>query len=137
MTPIPAKITSVLVEGLRNDVVVTNNLSKTLFPHVQPLDYSSAIGAVIQDLYQGRIDTSWSGAGDVPGAAEGLVRLESRQGAVTATPANVFKVLAGIGGVRGWFFPNWTWRLRGMADRLLGGAGLRRGRPPSRQPSRR
>ena len=76
MTPIPAKITSALVEGLRNDVVVTNNLSKTLFPNVTPLDYSSAIGGVIQDLDEGRIDTSWSDSADVPDDSEGLVRLE-------------------------------------------------------------
>ena len=136
MTPIPAKITSALVEGLRNDVVVTNNLSHTLFPHVKPLDYSSAIGGVIQDLDEGRIDTSWSDSADVPDDSEGLVRLESRQGViierrrhkVSAAPADVYRSLSSIGGARGWFFANWTWRLRGMADRLLGGAGLRRGR---------
>ena len=47
---------------------------------------------------------------------------------MSAAPADVYRILAGIGGARGWFFANWTWRLRGMADRLLGGAGLRRGR---------
>ena len=47
---------------------------------------------------------------------------------MSAAPADIYRVLAGIGGARGWFFANWTWRLQGMADRLLGGAGLRRGR---------
>ncbi len=135
-TPIPAKITHALVEGLRNEVIVTNNLSQTIFPHVKPRDYSAAIDSVIQDLDQGRIDTSWSDATDVSEEPEGNVRIESREGAiiesrrrpVNATPAEVYKVVAGIGGRRGWFFANWTWRLRGMVDRLLGGAGLRRGR---------
>ena len=136
ITPIPAKITRALVEGLRNDVVVTNNLADTIFPGVTPMDYSSAINSVIRDLDEGRIDTSWSDATDTTDDEEGHVRLESREGAiiesrrrsVNATPAEVYKVVAGIGGRRGWFFANWTWRLRGMVDRLLGGAGLRRGR---------
>ena len=135
-TPIPAKITHALVEGLRNEVIVTNDLSRTLFPHVKPRDYSAAIEAVIQDLDEGRIDTSWSDAADLADEAETHVRLESRQGAIiesrrrtiNASPADVYNVVAGIGGRRGWFFANWTWSLRGMVDRLLGGAGLRRGR---------
>ena len=136
MTPIPAKITHALVEGLRNEVVVTDNLSHTLFPHVKPRDYSSSIDRVIRDLDEGRIDTSWSDASDPSDDEESHVRLESRQGViiesrrrpVNAAPEAVFKVVSGIGGRRGWFFANWTWSLRGMVDRLLGGAGLRRGR---------
>ena len=136
MTPIPAKITRALVEGLRNEVVVTDNLSRTLFPHVKPRDYSSSIDSVIRDLDEGRIDTSWSDASDPSDDEESHVRLESRQGViiesrrrpVNAAPEAVYKVVSGIGGRRGWFFANWTWSLRGMVDRLLGGAGLRRGR---------
>ena len=135
-TPIPAKITHALVEGLRNEVIVTNNLSQTIFPHVKPRNYSAAIVGVIRDLDTGRIDTSWSDATDVSDDSESHVRIESREGAiiesrrilVNAAPAEVYKVVAGIGGKRGWFFANWTWSLRGMVDRLLGGAGLRRGR---------
>ena len=37
-------------------------------------------------------------------------------------------MFTGIGAARGWYFANWLWRLRGALDRLLGGAGLRRGR---------
>ncbi len=135
-TPIPAKITHALVEGLRNEVIVTNNLSQTIFPHVKPRNYSAAILGVIRDLDTGRIDTSWSDAIDVSDDSESHVRIESREGAIiesrrvlaNAAPAEVYKVVAGIGGKRGWFFANWTWSLRGMVDRFLGGAGLRRGR---------
>ena len=137
MTPIPAKITSALVEGLRNDVVVTNNLSKTLFPNVTPLDYSSAIGDVIQDLDQGRIDTSWSDSANVSDDSEGLVRLESRQGViierrrhkVSAAPADVYRVLAGIGGARGWFL-----RQLDLATARNGRPLARRWGPPKRPP---
>ena len=136
MTPIPAPISRALVEGLRNEVVVTNDLSERLFPHIKPQDFASAIGQVTQDLDEGRIDTAWSDAAGASGSEERPVRLESRHGmiverrrrTVAAPASDVYRVFTGIGGDRGWYFANWTWKLRGMMDRLLGGAGLRRGR---------
>ncbi|MCY3543330.1 MAG: SDR family oxidoreductase [Chloroflexi bacterium] len=136
MTPIPSSIAVPLVEGLRNDVVVTDNLAHTLFPSVVPQDYASAIDNVVKDMDAGPIDTSWSDAAGSATAPQELVYLESREGliiehrrrSVAAPMQNVFRVCTGIGADRGWYFANWAWRLRGMLDRLLGGAGLRRGR---------
>ena len=136
MTPIPAGIAKALAEGLRNDVVVTDIKSETLFPHIAPADYATAISQVLKDLGEGRIDTSWSDAAGPDTTAHKLVSLKSREGliverrrlAVSAPSAEVYRVCAGIGGARGWYFANWAWSLRGMLDRLLGGAGLRRGR---------
>ena len=138
MTPIPATIAAPLVEGLRNDVVVTNanRLADTLFPNIRPLGFASAIRSVTRDLDEGRMDTSWSDAGGAAAELERPVRLESRQGMIVerrlhrvAAPArDVYRVFTGIGAKRGWYFANWAWRFRGTVDRLLGGAGLRRGR---------
>ena len=33
-----------------------------------------------------------------------------------------------IGGITGWYYANWLWKLRGFIDKLFGGVGLRRGR---------
>ena len=136
MTPIPAGIAVALVDGLRNNVVVTNDLARNLFPHIEPKDYASAIDSVLKDLQQGRIDTAWSDAAGTATTPQEQVRLESRDGLIlerrrrsVAAPArNVYRVFTGIGAARGWYFANWAWRIRGMIDRLLGGAGLRRGR---------
>ena len=125
-----------LVEGLRNDVVVTNDLARSLFPHILPRDYASAIGGVLEDLDEGRIDTSWSDTAGATSDRTRPVRLESRHGMIierrrqdVSAPARaVYRTFTGIGGERGWYFANWAWRLRGMIDRMLGGAGLRRGR---------
>ena len=54
--------------------------------------------------------------------------IERRHRQVEASAQAVYRVCTGIGAARGWYFANWTWRLRGMVDRLLGGAGLHRGR---------
>ncbi len=136
MTPIPASITAPLVEGLRNDVIVTNTLARSLFPHIEPRDYATAIDSVIRDLEEGRIDTAWSDAAGPTSEPEEAARRESHQGMIVerrhrtvAAPAvEVYRVFTGIGAARGWYFANWLWRLRGMLDRMLGGAGLRRGR---------
>ena len=136
ITPIPANITVALVEGLRNDVVVTKNLARALFPDIEPLDYTSAIDRVIDDLDHGHIHTSWTDAAGPESEQKPGVRLESSQGMIIerrhrripAPASDVFRVVAGIGAARGWYFANWTWRIRGALDRLLGGVGLRRGR---------
>lgn len=136
MTPIPAGITRALVEGLRSDVVVTDDRARRLFPRIEPVNYASALDRVMQDLDMGLIDTCWSDAAGPASERGNQVALESRQGLIVerrgrriAAPASeVYRVLAGIGAARGWYFADWTWKIRGLLDRLLGGAGLRRGR---------
>ncbi len=136
MTPIPAGIAKPLAEGLRNEVVVSDTKSEALFPHIAPGDYATSIKRALNDLSDGRIGTSWSDAVGSSTNPRRLVSLEAREGliverrrlAVSGPATRVYKVCAGIGAARGWYFANWAWSLRGMLDRLLGGAGLRRGR---------
>ena len=136
VTPIPAKVSAPLIEGLRNEVVVTDSLAHSLFPHIQPQDYATALARVVAELDAGQIETAWSDAHSPSLAQDDPIRLESQQGMIlerrrrqVAAPASaVYRVLTGIGGQRGWYYANWAWRIRGIVDRLLGGVGLRRGR---------
>jgi uncharacterized protein YndB with AHSA1/START domain len=48
---------------------------------------------------------------------------------VRAAPEAVYKAFTSLGGARGWLCMNWAWRLRASLDRLIGGVGMRRGRP--------
>jgi hypothetical protein len=54
--------------------------------------------------------------------------IERRQREVEAPASAVFAEFAGLGGRTGWLAFNPLWRLRGAADRLVGGGGFRRGR---------
>ncbi|SHM72365.1 Protein of unknown function [Chitinophaga jiangningensis] len=45
----------------------------------------------------------------------------------TQTVANIFS----IGGTRGWYYANWLWNLRGWADKLVGGPGMRGRKHPT------
>jgi len=136
MTPVHAGIVYPLIEGLRNEVVVRDDTAKTLFPSIEPVDYETAVRGALANLEAGQVETSWSDSlassqGDVPPVEfttdKGL-NLERRQRLVNAPPQDVYAVFSGLGGERGWLYADWLWRLRGIADRLVGGPGFRRGR---------
>ena len=58
---------------------------------------------------------------------EGMI-VEYRQLEVADCTDSVFRAFTSLGGVRGWLYMNWAWRIRGIIDRICGGVGLRRGR---------
>ncbi len=136
VTPIPAVIARPLIEGLRNENIVHDNSATRLFPFIQPVGYRVAVERALARLDVGNLESVWSDAlstsqGDVPPVTltvhEGMV-LERRQRVVSVPPEYLYKVFTGIGGKRGWFAFNWAWEIRGLADKLIGGVGLRRGR---------
>jgi hypothetical protein len=136
MTPIPSAIARPLIEGLRNEVVVRDDSARRLFPGIQPVSYVEGLALALATLDRGEIETAWSDAlstsqGDTPpvllSTQEGMI-IERRQLAVDLPPEALFRSFCGLGGKRGWLYANWAWRLRGMMDRLVGGAGFRRGR---------
>jgi uncharacterized protein YbjT (DUF2867 family) len=136
MTPVHTGIIYPLIEGLRNEVVVRDDTARTLFPDVQPAGYEIAVQRALANLGAGQVETRWtdsltSSQGDerpVELSTERGMQLERRQGIVNAPPEAVYRVFTGLGGDRGWLYADWMWRLRGVADRLVGGPGLRRGR---------
>jgi hypothetical protein len=56
-----------------------------------------------------------------------------RQQTTTASPAELWDVVESIGGEHGWYSFPLAWSVRGWADRLVGGVGLRRGRRDPRR----
>lgn len=136
MTPVPSEIARPLIEGLRNEVIVRDDSARLLFPHIQPMDYRTAVASALVKLDAKKVETTWSDAlassrGDKPSimlsSQEGMI-VERRQQEVQASPAQIFAAFTALGGKRGWLYWNWAWRVRGVIDRLVGGVGLRRGR---------
>lgn len=141
VTPIPAAIARPLIQGLRNDVIVRDDIARRLFPQIKPLDYATAVRLALANLETGHVETAWSDAlsssqGDVGPVVlttqEGMI-LERRQRLVRAPASRVYQVFSGLGGATGWLCMDWAWRVRGFIDRLLGGVGLRRGRRHPRE----
>jgi uncharacterized protein YbjT (DUF2867 family) len=136
VTPIPSAIARPLIDGLRSEVVVTDDRARRLFPHIAPVDYETAVARTLASLDAGDVETSWSDAlvssqGDIPPVIlttqEGML-IERRQYEVESPPATVYAEFAALGGRKGWLAFNWLWRVRGALDRLVGGVGFRRGR---------
>ena len=136
VTPIPPTIAQPLIAGLRNENIVHSSCAQELFPGIHPADYLTSVQRALVRLQASEVETTWSDAlissqGDVPPviltSQEGMI-VEHRQRVVSAPPDSVFRVFTGIGGERGWFYMNWSWEIRGLIDRLIGGVGLRRGR---------
>lgn len=137
VTPIPSSYARPLIEGLRNPVVVRDGSAAELFPAIKPMSYEDAVQLAVQRTTLHQVETSWTSSlsvapyvnpvGTTLESVEGML-LERRVAEVRADAATVFRVFSGIGGRRGWLYANWTWRLRGIADRLIGGVGMRRGR---------
>jgi len=66
-----------------------------------------------------RLDPSWAG---------GPIYVDRRVEEVRAPAETLWSVIEGIGGERGWYSLPLAWWVRGLADRMIGGVGLRRGR---------
>lgn len=136
VTPVPASIARPLIEGLRNEVIVRDHTARDLFPQIVPMSYHDAVTLSLQRLQAEQVETAWSDAlfssqRDVPPLVltthEGMI-LERRQRVTATSPAALFRAFTSLGGTQGWLYFNWAWRLRGIADRLVGGVGFRRGR---------
>ena len=53
---------------------------------------------------------------------------------VPAGAREAFAPIRRIGGRSGWYFGNGLWKIRGLLDLMMGGVGMRRGRPDSETP---
>jgi len=134
VSPVPAAIARPLIEGLRNEVVVRNPGPASAFA-IRPLPYVEALQEAIDRADRHDVESTWFDA--LAGSdraslssvtsGEGMI-VERRQRAIPAAPARVFAEVEGMGGDAGWPYANLLWRLRGLADRVVGGVGMRLGR---------
>jgi hypothetical protein len=104
-------------------------------PH-QPLGFRDALELALRHTRAEAIETRWSDAGFtpadvIPGDPEwaGGSLFEDHQSVdVDAGPDALYEAFARIGGANGYYVAGWAWSLRGLADKVIGGPGLRRGR---------
>ena len=139
VTPVPASLAQPLAEGLANPVVCQENRIRALIPQ-ELLDCRSTIRLALQRIAQQQVETCWSDAGlaappewaqcgdaDYAGGTVLSLGYEVR---LRAAPSELWEPLMRVGGLTGWYFGNYLWKLRGLLDRLAGGVGLRGRRHP-------
>jgi uncharacterized protein YbjT (DUF2867 family) len=139
ITPVPANIAQPLIKGLMNEVIVHDDAARRLFPNIALLDYETSVRLAFQKIKLRGVETSWTDAlasshrGKAPVAlitSEGMI-IERRKRTVPAPANAVYRAFARLGGQRGWLYMDWSWQIRGIVDRLVGGVGMRRGRRDS------
>ena len=136
-TPIPYKLASALVEGLKSETVLQNNNAAMLYPEIQPCSFKQAVAGAMRELAQNQVISRWC---DSTGQqACDIKDFDDPAGAilrdVRIVPFNngerqedVFQSACAVGGSKGWFKYTFLWRIRGILDKLVGGYGLNRGR---------
>ncbi|MEJ2032425.1 MAG: SDR family oxidoreductase [Deltaproteobacteria bacterium] len=98
-TPVPYRVASALVGGLKSESVKQNDNARIYFPDLVPQSYGQAVIEAINDIESNQVLSRWCDSS-----------------------------VQTIGGRTGWFTYDWLWVLRGMIDKSLGGFGLSRGR---------
>jgi uncharacterized protein YbjT (DUF2867 family) len=144
VTPVPGGLAKPLVESLIHEVICTER------------DITERVPALPGGLmtFEDSVRSALAGTEDFPGRAPGAPGAQpaasaegdprwtgetvyrDRTSSALGVPAEqAWAVVESVGGERGWFVPDALWNVRGLADRLVGGPGVRRGRPdrPLRQ----
>ncbi len=138
VTPLPIGLARPLIDSLENEVVVRDPAITALVPR-ELVPLRDAIELALARTRDVEVTTSWAEAELVGrGAADPLpsdphwsggVVFDDTQTVHSRAPVDeVYARVGSIGGSRGWFVAEPLWEVRGLADRLLGGPGMRRGR---------
>lgn len=145
VTPVPRSIGIPLIESLVHEVVRReHDIDAHIAPPAEGLaHYEHAIELALARIRDADVPTRWSDAtwpsepsGSLPTDPEwsgGTTYSDVRERSTTATPAELWEVIEAIGGEHGWYSFPLAWTIRGWADRVLGGVGLRRGRRDPRR----
>lgn len=134
-TPVPFSVAKALIAGLRSEVIVQNNHAQTLFSHIQPTSFTRAVAKALEEAERNQILSRWSDKGgdvwetDHQYSIANAVYLDRRtQSLEDIAASKVFERFSAIGGENGWFGYDWLWEIRGFLDKVVGGAGINRGR---------
>lgn len=131
ITAVPANIARALIQGLKHDIPADDAALRRLVP--QPLlSFKEAVVAALAAERQHQVTARWT---------EGSFHLRrlrhdyafyakraSGSAEAAATPAAAWQVVTSLGGENGYFYMDWIWWLRELADWLIGGRGFARGR---------
>jgi uncharacterized protein YbjT (DUF2867 family) len=126
-----------LVDSLTHETVCHDSRIREIVP-LDLLNYREAVERALARIAQNHVPSSWIdslAAGtlsprlfDAIKVPEHGVLFDSRVVPLTAPREEVITRIWSIGGAAGWPSMNWAWKLRGVADKMAGGIGIRRGR---------
>jgi uncharacterized protein YbjT (DUF2867 family) len=140
VTPIPRALAMPIIASLQFDCVTHEHDIRSHIPDPEGglTPYRRAVRLALQKMKDGEVETSWQDSlvdGAVsdplpsdPEWAGHTVYLDLKERRTAAAQADLWRVIEGIGGENGWYSFPLAWAVRGWADKVVGGVGLRRGR---------
>ncbi len=125
-----------LVNSMKIEVICNeNNLNEIL--GIELLTYKQAVQNAFDRIAQQEVISSWTDALANNALEKGVSQLlevptygcykDERSKTIINEKQTLNRIWT-IGGEKGWYYANWLWKLRGFADKMFGGVGLRRGR---------
>lgn len=135
VTPIYARVGRKLIESIKHPTVVQDASALDVFS-VRPRGMAEGIAKALRDEERRIIESRWYDAFSSGGDARSWVGVrfrnrlvDQRARKVSVGPTAAFAPIRRIGGKTGWYGFDWLWKVRGFLDLLVGGVGVRRGRP--------
>ena len=140
VTPIPRSLAVPIIASLQHDCVMHEHDIEQFIPAPAGglTGYRRAVRLALGRMREGEVETSWKNASVAGAPSDPLpsdpdwtgykVYLDTRERGCAAPQEFLWEVVEGIGGENGWYSLPVLWGARGLADKLVGGVGLRRGR---------
>lgn len=135
VTPIYARVGRKLIASIRHASVVRDDSALELFT-VRPRGMREALIAAIRNEERELAESRWYDAVSSGGEARSWAGVhfhnrlaDVREQSVPVSAEAAFAPIQRIGGENGWYAYDWLWHLRGLLDLMVGGVGVRRGRP--------
>jgi uncharacterized protein YbjT (DUF2867 family) len=133
VTAVPYSLARSLVQSLVHDMVARNDDIQKVSSR-RCLNYEEALDRAFSRVQSDNVFSKWSdGLIDSPKDLDDIyvphkgcfkdVRITE-----TNSSEKALEKLWSIGGENGWYHGNFLWEIRGYLDKMVGGAGLRRGR---------
>jgi uncharacterized protein YbjT (DUF2867 family) len=115
VTPVASSIARPLIEGLRNEVVVTNDVSGKRFAEIEPVGFDEAVASALERQVASIRTAVVTGRPSEPGTHVALLS-DDRRLPVRTTPDRAAASLYSLGGDASWYPLGWAWWLRARLD---------------------
>lgn len=125
-----------LVDSMKIEVISNDKRLQEIL-NLEPISYKEAIKLAFYKIEQNQVVSSWKDSLSSGRFKNGLNHyiqvptygcLKDAQSVKVENPDEVLERIWAIGGLNGWYYGNWLWKVRGFLDKFFGGVGLRRGR---------
>jgi uncharacterized protein YbjT (DUF2867 family) len=130
------KLAVSLVNSMKVEVVCRDSRINSIL-EIEPLTYTESLERAFTKIENNAILSSWKDSYSSSGISFEISEfievptfgcfIDKRKFKTDNRNDCIDKIWS-IGGLTGWYYANWLWRLRGLLDKLVGGVGLRRGR---------